>query len=455
MSVLASSMITSPSSRVELPSISDVPPLYNNVSPSSKLNSPLLNVPVMSRLLVPSAKPTSLTVRSPKTPLQLSVHAADASIIVPHIGFHLVDAEAHLNPAIDFTLIEYSNFMPGNALHEAKFDWNLNDGSIIPPSHIDSLLKSNHIPWARSITGPTAGAQMFPMNNSELQTLVTSAHTNGGWSSLIRICLSCCFASLLDYLHSRAPESVAPLSGVAKDILSVNINPTWAHHTSFIDPSQFVRNDNSFEAWGQTPTNIPSVPSASRDNSTDIEFAYSVMVHYNPSSHLGLMVSDSCSVYMPSAIGLRMYLKLAPVATESDKNFGDTTFRYRKLFVTVAATNGLYSTADVQNIFSLCSRLAYMGVTVAMMDSLYPWALQYCSDVCSRPIQFKAPIRRHYAEIFINAQHRLMFYPLPTPPDVRVLKSDPTVRPRFQTEPVAVLLGGTFNQQSVPSLVPK
>ncbi|KAF9260520.1 hypothetical protein L218DRAFT_962538 [Marasmius fiardii PR-910] len=366
-----------------------------------------------------------------------STAAADASIIVPHIGFHLVDAEARLNPAIDLTLIEYSNFMPGNALHEAKFDWNLNDRSIIPPSHIGSLLKSNCIPWVRPITGPTAGAQMFPMNNSELQTLVTFAHTNGGWSLLIRIRLSRCFASLLDYLHSRAPESVAALSGVAKDMLSVDIDPVWARHTSFIDPTQFVRDDDTFEAWGQTPTDIPSVSSAPRDNLTDIEFAYGVMVHYNPSSHLGLMVSDSCSFYMPSIIGLHMYLKLAPVTTESDKNFGDTIFCYRKLFVTVTATNGLYSTviayknltinphlnlhhctkADVQNIFSLCSRLASMGVTVAIMDSLYPWALQYCIDVCSRPIQFKAPIRRHYAEIFINAQHRLMFYPLPTPPD--------------------------------------
>ncbi|KAF9257885.1 hypothetical protein L218DRAFT_1005661 [Marasmius fiardii PR-910] len=104
------------------------------------------------------------------------------------------------------------------------------------------------------------------------------------------------------------------------------------------------------------------------------------MVRYNPSSHLGLMVSNSCLVYMPSAISLRMYLKLAPVTTEFDKNFSDTTFRYRKLFVTVAATNRLYpmviayenltinphlnlnhcTKADVQNIFSLCSHLASM-----------------------------------------------------------------------------------------------
>ncbi|KAF9257686.1 hypothetical protein L218DRAFT_1005867 [Marasmius fiardii PR-910] len=177
-----------------------------------------------------------------------STAATDTAVIVPHIGFDLVDAEAHLNPTISLTLIKYSNFMPGNALHEAKFDWNLNDGSIIPPSYIDSLLKLNCLPWVCSITGPTAGAQMFPMNASELQTLFTSAHTNGGWSSLICIRLSHCFASLLDYLHSRAPESIAPLSGIAKDILSVDINPTWARHTSFIDPSQFVHNDDSFEA---------------------------------------------------------------------------------------------------------------------------------------------------------------------------------------------------------------
>ncbi|KAF9250622.1 hypothetical protein L218DRAFT_1082577, partial [Marasmius fiardii PR-910] len=218
--------------------------------------------------------------------------------------------------------------------------------------------------------------------------------------------------------------------------LSLTIRFETAYHAlaSFnTSPSMLVSTPHG----SVNPTDIPSVPSAPRDNLTDIEFAYSVMVHYNPSSHLGLMVSDSCSFYMPSIIGLRMYLKLAPVATESDKNFGDTTFRYHKLFVTVAATNGLYpmviayknltinpnlnldhcTKADVQNIFSLCSRLASMGVTVAMMDSLYPWALQYCIDVCSRPIQLKAPIRRHYAEIFINVQHRLMFYPLPTPPD--------------------------------------
>ncbi|KAF9256221.1 hypothetical protein L218DRAFT_237009 [Marasmius fiardii PR-910] len=126
-----------------------------------------------------------------------------------------------------------------SSLHEAKFDWNLNDGSIIPPSHIGSLLKSNRIPWVCPIIGPTAGAQMFPMNNSELQTLVTFAHTNGGWSSLIRIRLSRCFASLLDYLHSRAPESVAALSGVAKDMLSVDIDPVWARHTSFKLPPTF------------------------------------------------------------------------------------------------------------------------------------------------------------------------------------------------------------------------
>ncbi|KAF9257882.1 hypothetical protein L218DRAFT_948821 [Marasmius fiardii PR-910] len=68
-----------------------------------------------------------------------STATTDPAVIIPHIGFDLVDVEAHLNPTINLTLIEYSNFMPGNALHEAKFDWNLNDGSIIPPSHINSL----------------------------------------------------------------------------------------------------------------------------------------------------------------------------------------------------------------------------------------------------------------------------------------------------------------------------
>ncbi|KAF9255113.1 hypothetical protein L218DRAFT_951032 [Marasmius fiardii PR-910] len=58
-----------------------------------------------------------------------------------------------------------------------------------------------------------------------------------------------------------------------------------------------------------------------------------------------------------------------------------------------------------------------MGVTTALMDSLYPWALQYCIDACSCPNLIKAPICHYYAEVFINAQHRLMFYLLPIPSD--------------------------------------
>ncbi|KAF9258955.1 hypothetical protein L218DRAFT_947965 [Marasmius fiardii PR-910] len=257
--------------------------------------------------------------------------ASEASVVVPHIGFDLVDAEARPNPAIDLTLIEYSDFLPGNPLHEVKFTWNPDNSSIIPPDHIHNLLKSNRLPHIRSISGPTAGAQMFLATNAELESLISEAHTSGGWSSLTRLRLSGGLASLLEFLWTQSPDTVSVLAGTARKILSADINPAWARHSTFSGPSQFILSDDSFE---------------------------------NPKFKL------TCCTKV-----------------------------------------------DVKTIGKLYARLPAMGVTTTLMDSLYPWALQYCIDACSRPNLIKAPIRRYYAEVFINAQHCLMFYPLPIPSD--------------------------------------
>ncbi|KAF9255970.1 hypothetical protein L218DRAFT_1029307 [Marasmius fiardii PR-910] len=363
-----------------------------------------------------------------------TTEVSESSVIVPHIGFHVIDAEARPNPAIDHLLIEYSEFLPGNHLHALKFSWNQNNGSIIVPDYIHHHIKSNRIPHVRSFNGPTAGTQTLPTTQAQLDALITGAHTNGDWASLIRLRLTRGLATLLEYIYSRSPDTVSALQGAARRVLSTDINPVWAHHSSFSDPSQFIRNDDSFDNWKNSPTDIPAVPLKPRDDLSDIEFAHGVMVHYNPSSHLGLITSDTYSCYLPSIHGLRLYLQIAPVASDSDKSFGDTTFHFRTNFVTLAAMYGLYASivardhliipndafkpvrctkTDVKSIPALCARLAAMGVTVSMMDSLYPWGLQYCLDVCDRPNLFKAQIRRHYAEIFINAHHRLMFYPLP------------------------------------------
>ncbi|KAF9254428.1 hypothetical protein L218DRAFT_1009692 [Marasmius fiardii PR-910] len=315
--------------------------------------------------------------------------ASEASAVVPHIGFDLVDAEARPNPAIDLTLIEYSDFLPGNPLHEVKFTWNPDNSSIIPPDHIHNLLKSNRLPHVRSISGPTAGAQMFPATNAELESLISEAHTSGGWSSLTWLCLSRGLASLLEFLWTRSPDTVSVLAGTARKILSADINPAWARHSAFSDPSQFILPDDSFEKWSETPTNIPSIASKPQDDLSDVEL------------------------------------------------LGDTTYLFRTHIVTIATIYGLYSSiiaqdhltispkfkltrctkADIKTIGKLCACLAAMGVTTALMDSLYPWALQYCIDACSCPNLIKAPICRYYAELFINAQHHLMFYLLPIPSD--------------------------------------
>ncbi|KAF9255419.1 hypothetical protein L218DRAFT_1008610 [Marasmius fiardii PR-910] len=363
--------------------------------------------------------------------------ASEASVVVPHIGFDLVDAEAHPNPAIDLTLIKYSDFLPGNSLHEVKFTWNPDNGSIIPPDHIHNLLKSNCLPHVCSISGPTAGAQMFPATNAELESLISEAHTSGGWSSLTRLRLSRGLASLLEFLWTRSPDAVSVLTGTARKILSADINPAWARYSTFSDPSQFILPDDSSEKWSETPTDIPSITSKPRDDLSDVEYAHGVMVHYNPSSHLGLITSDTYSCYLPSIHGIRLYTQIAPIATDSDKTFGDTTYLFRTHIVTIAAIYGLYSSiiardhltissefklthctkVDVKTIGKLCARLAAMGVTTALMDSLYPWALQYCITACSCPDLIKAPICHYYAEVFINAQHCLMFYLLPIPSD--------------------------------------
>ncbi|KAF9257880.1 hypothetical protein L218DRAFT_1005654 [Marasmius fiardii PR-910] len=284
---------------------------------------------------------------------------------------------------------------------------------------------------------------MFPATNAELESLISEAHTSGGWSSLTWLRLSHGLASFF----GPDPQILCLCSRVqlGRFYLLISILPGLVIHSTFSDPSQFILPDDSFEKWSKTLTDIPSVASKPRDDLSNVEYAHGVMVHYNPSSHLGLITSDTYSCYLPSIHGIHLYTQIAPITTDSNKTFGDMTYLFHTHIVTIAAIYGLYSSiiardhltispefkltrctkADIKTIGKLCACLVAMGVTTTLMDSLYPWDLQYCIDACSRPNLIKAPICHYYAEVFINAQHCLMFYLLSTPSDATYGTNNP------------------------------
>ncbi|KAF9254963.1 hypothetical protein L218DRAFT_967676 [Marasmius fiardii PR-910] len=377
------------------------------------------------------SRPDSKRMDIDSAPPSKRTATAALPVVVPHIGFDVVDAEARPNEAVDYTLIEYAHFLPGMHLRTVEFHWNLKTGAIDPPPHIFNLVKAKRLPDARPPAGPTSGAQMFPMSDANLNQIIQNAETLGNWSAVLQLRYMRMLAGLVNYLYSRHPTNIAALAGIAHNILSVHINPPWTAHSIYITPTQFVRPEDSFQAWEQHPTEIPAVASSPGANASLQDLAHAVCVHYSPTTHYGVLTSNNGTFYLPNLEALLLYLQLSPVPN-GDKDFKRTLSNFHILIVTLAANFGLYPSIisetnltinsthniirctkdDVKDTRALSAHLAACGITVEELNNCVHWALQYCLDIV-RLTFFDDELRHRYALIFINAQHRLMFLPLP------------------------------------------
>ncbi|KAF9259022.1 hypothetical protein L218DRAFT_947938 [Marasmius fiardii PR-910] len=325
-----------------------------------------------------------------------------------------------------------SNFQAGFPLTLATLCWSFEHGTIRPMAAtlaaINQGVKASPIPT----TSTPVGAQTFPRNSTELVQLTNNAHTSGNWSSALRLCLLRWLAVLLDYLHSKSPSDIAFLVGVTKDCLSVNIYPQWAQFTAFIDPAQYSRANDSPDSWSQHAPEVPAVAADPNMTATDEEFTNAIFIHYSHAKHYGIMSNDDGSFYMPTVSAYRFHLALAPPKVQGEKDF---TSEYCLVAVKTCANYGHYpflivtdnltvnsehnlapcQRSDVKDCREFAKHLAQCGVTPAEIETYFIWVIKYCLDIqCLTYLP--ARLRRQYADIFLSAQHRLMFIPINLPP---------------------------------------
>ncbi|KAL0568965.1 hypothetical protein V5O48_013008 [Marasmius crinis-equi] len=263
-----------------------------------------------------------------------------------------------------------------------------------------------------------AGAQTFPSSSEELNQLVTQSQTPESFDSMYRVVFLCWTASLLHYLHIKASAVVPSLSGVPHTCLTVPIEADWATYPIYILYHLFYRDDiDSPTHWANTPSNIPSLHNTPKPNVSRIEWAEAMFVHYDPRRHLGVhmgIIRNTGFVYMPTVNAFMLYYALSPLVPTSDKS---SVPEYRTNLITLLAIPGLYREIITKNAINIAPTryLSRSTRDVVKTDRYNVWAIQYCLDV-SRNTTFPEHMRFKYAQIFVHAQNRLLFYPLPTPP---------------------------------------
>ncbi|KAF5335911.1 hypothetical protein D9758_017683 [Tetrapyrgos nigripes] len=294
-----------------------------------------------------------------------------------------------------------------------------------------------HTSWVNMGTNCTpAGAQTFPMTSDDLNQLIIQSQATGAFDVLYNVAFLCWLATLLKHLHTIAPSIVPELSGVALECLSTSLEPDWASFPVYLSYNDFYRNEtDSPEHWGSHPTNIPSIHNAPKPDSPRVEWAEAIFVHFDSKRHLGVRMAINGSTgfaYMPTIDAFILYYSLSPLVPSTDRS---SVPEFRTHLVTLLAIPGLYReilTKDSVDInptrsISRCTREAvkstrslavYLtnncGITTDEADRYNVWALQYCLDVCRNPT-FPEHMRFKYAQIFVHAQNRLLFHPLPIP----------------------------------------
>ncbi|KAL0067295.1 hypothetical protein AAF712_005693 [Marasmius tenuissimus] len=367
-------------------------------------------------------------------------------ITVPTIGFDTIDPDGRPSPYVDPLLVEFALHRPGYPLHRIeKLEWDLENGQLRNARHIKKHLRERTFPSPIAFTGNTSGAQMFPSSSAELQQIVTSSQTAGNFAALFRLRVMRSFATLLRYLHTKSPSSVPDVSGVALECLSVPITQPWAEIDNLVDYDGFHHADDSLSTWDASKTDIPSVLSSPSASDSLTKWAEAIAVHYIPSKHLGVPVTNDCHVWMPGVRGFFLYYTLAPLVPPTDK---DSLPDYRTHFITLIANMGLYrdvvaqkhleiastrnitrcNPESVKSVASLSAHLAACGITVDEISSYAYFGMQYCIDACRTP-SLPARTRAKYARIFISAQYRLLFFPLPLPADDTFFPSGWTKEP--------------------------
>ncbi|KAL0062927.1 hypothetical protein AAF712_010189 [Marasmius tenuissimus] len=353
--------------------------------------------------------------------------------VVPRIGLDIIDPEARIDPNYDSILIEYSQYRPGYPRrHIAHLRFHVKNGGFLIPSHIVRHSKSNTIPTPIALSGTMSGAQSFPASSEELQQLVARSQLPGEFDALIKLRYIRGLAHLLRYIHTKAPDRVPDLSGVAMNCLNVPNNPEWARHTMYHDYERAISATDSAEHWTNNPVQLPRFTSVPRTTEDPTTIADEAFVHFEFRRHLGVMVTDNGYIYTPSVLADILYRDLSPVVPRTDTG---SVPDFRTHFITLAANVGMYQDilvdgrievaasrhiqrcrpSDVTSPTSLAIHLAEKcGITVEEMEKYLPFALKYCEDVC-RSMNHSPQTRYKYARIFVNAQHHLLFFPFPEP----------------------------------------
>ncbi|KAF9255527.1 hypothetical protein L218DRAFT_1008482 [Marasmius fiardii PR-910] len=340
---------------------------------------------------------------------------------IPILGFDSpINSNFRPNKFVDYVLMHNSDFQASFPLSSAMLHWSFEHSTIHPMAATLVAINQNVEPNIIPITGTPAGDQTFPRNSTEL-------------SFALRLCILQWLAGLLNYLHSKSPSTISVLVGVGKDCLSINIYPQWAQFTTFIDPAVYSHTDDSPDTWSQAAPEVPAISSDPAATATDEEFTNAVFVHYSHSKHCGIMMNDDGPFYMLTISAYQFHLTLAPPRVQGKKdfasdyclvvvkmcaNYGHYPFLIATNNLTVSSDRNLSpcKQSDVKDCREFAKHLAHFGVTPAELEGYYAWEIKYCLDI-QHLTYLPMKLRCQYANIFISAQHCLMFIPISLPSD--------------------------------------
>ncbi|KAF9262019.1 hypothetical protein L218DRAFT_960626, partial [Marasmius fiardii PR-910] len=353
---------------------------------------------------------------------------ASATDTIPSIGYNIVDTKFRSEyKRTDVMLVQYYLFCPGNPLHLLTFHWDDESGAIKTRDFVNTHVRKKTFPSPINPYGPVSGAQLCPGTSQEIEALHSQIETPGNFGALTQGRAIRYYLSLCQYIHDRAPHIVPDLEGVALEAINLPIHSTWSTHSIFVDFTAYADSHDSKEFFEANPVHIPSISDVLDPNLPLEEFAQRLFVHHAHAVHHRAMISDSGYADKVSLSGLQLYLLLTPTDT-------NVVGVFRTKFITLLAMIGLYrellarsgqlvaatrsispaTASDIESIHTLAAHLARCGVSVNEIESLFYFALQYCLDI-HRLHYFPPKLRRDYARIFIHAQHRAFFYPLPIP----------------------------------------
>ncbi|KAF9254955.1 hypothetical protein L218DRAFT_386164 [Marasmius fiardii PR-910] len=285
----------------------------------------------------------------------------DVQMVVPNIGFNVIDATARINHHYDTILVEYSQSRAGYPLYQlSALTFDLNTGGPEVPRHVYRHYRNHTFPTPRTLTGTPRGAQTFPSTSEELNQLVIQSQAPEAFDTMYRLAFLCWTATLLHYLHLKAPQVVPALSGVSLSCLSLAFDTNWSSYPVYIDYNNFYRDDlDSPALWASNTSNIPSIHNAPKPDAPRIEWAEAIFIHFDPKRHLGVRMSirnNDGFIYMPTIEAFILYYTLSPLVPSSDKS---SVPGYRTNLVTLLAIPGLYREIVTKDAIDIRPSLAF------------------------------------------------------------------------------------------------